>query len=317
MIKTELLAPAGNMDKLKTAIYFGADAVYVGGKDFSLRSYSDNFTEDQLKEAIGFVHDRGKKLYVTLNIFAKNADFDKIADYAGFVYSAGADAVIVSDPGVFAAVRKICPDLNLHFSTQATPVNKYSAAVWPENGAKRIILARELSLKEIAEIRAFLPADVEVEAFCHGAMCISYSGRCLLSDYYTGRQSNRGECVQACRWKYAVRPYDSDGAFCDVEQDEKGTYFFNSKDLNMIGHLDEMVNSGVYSFKIEGRMKSEYYLATVVNAYRRALDALSSVGKDYKKDGLFESELLKTNHRAFTTAYMLGDNRDTVNYDDS
>ena len=316
MINTELLAPAGNFQKLKTAIYYGADAVYVGGKDFSLRSYSDNFSLDQLINAVEYVHARNKKIYVTLNIYAKNADFDKIKKYVEFLDGIKVDAVIVSDPGIFDLVVKTS-SLAVHISTQANTLNKYSAAFWAERGAKRIILARELSLKEIAEIRAFLPDDIELEAFCHGAMCISYSGRCLLSDYFTGRQSNRGECVQACRWKYSIREASSDGEWYDILEDGHGTYVLNSKDLNMIGDLDKMVKSGVCSFKIEGRMKSEYYLATVVNAYRRAFDAYKKYGDDYAKNDLFEKEVLKTNHRAFTKAYMFGENDKTVNYDDT
>ena len=314
MIKTELLAPAGNLSKLKTAIYFGADAVYIGGRNFSLRSYSENFSEDDILSAVEFTHSLGKKIYVTLNIYAKNADFPAIKEYVAFLGGAGVDAVIVSDPGVFSLVRETCPDLPVHISTQANTLNKYSAAFWARLGAKRIILARELSLTEIAEIRAFLPDDVELEAFCHGAMCISYSGRCLLSDYFTGRQSNRGECVQACRWNYSLREANSDGEWYDVTEDERGTYILNSKDLDMINCLDEMVKSGVYSFKIEGRMKSEYYLATVVNAYRRAFDAYLKDGPVYKSDDLYQKEVLKTKHRAFTTAYMFGENHETVNY---
>jgi len=316
-MKIELLAPAGNYSKLKTAIYFGADAVYVGGKSFSLRSYSDNFSEQDFISAVDYVHSRGKKIYVTVNIYAKNSDFDQLKDYVVFLGKVGVDAVIVSDPGVFSLIRQTCPDLQIHVSTQANTLNKFSAAFWAKLGAKRIILARELSLKEIAEIREFLPEDVEIEAFCHGAMCISYSGRCLLSDYFTGRQSNRGECVQACRWNYSLRESSSDGEWFDITEDGRGTYILNSKDLNMIDELDKMIESGVYSFKIEGRMKSEYYLATVVNAYRRALDAYEKFGHDYKQDNIYNCELLKTNHRAFTKAYMLGENHQSVNYDNS
>lgn len=317
MINTELLAPAGNMKKLKTAFYFGADAAYIGGKNFSLRSYSDNFTEEELEEAVSYAHSLGKKIYVTLNIFARNYDFDEIKKYLSFLESINADAAIISDPGIISVAALVAPKLNLHVSTQANTLNKYSAAFWAKNGAKRIILARELLLKEIKEIREFLPEDIELEAFCHGAMCISYSGRCLLSDYFTGRSSNRGECVQACRWNYSIREKSKGGEWFDIEEDERGTYILNSKDLNMISHLDEMAEAGVYSYKIEGRMKSEYYLATVVNAYRRAFDALKKQGSAYKNTDFFENEVAKTMHRAFTTAYMLGENNDTVNYNDS
>ncbi len=316
-MKPEILAPCGNLSKLKTALYFGADAVYVGGKNFSLRSYSDNFTFEELKEAVEFTHNLNKKIYVTLNIFAKNADFEEIKTYIKFLDEIKVDAVIVSDPGVIMLCREIAPNLEIHISTQANTLNKYSAKFWTDFGVKRVILARELSLKEIKEIREFLPKDIEIEAFCHGAMCISYSGRCLLSDYFSGRQSNRGECVQACRWNYSIREKNSNGEFFDIEQDGRGTYILNSKDLNMISELDKMVEAGVNSFKIEGRMKSEYYLATVVNAYRRAMDAFLQNGASYKENPLFLSEVLKTNHRAFTTAYMLDKNPETVNYDDT
>ena len=317
MKKVELLAPCGSFSKLKTALYFGADAFYVGGKNFSLRSYSENFSLEELTQALKLVHDNGKKLYVTLNIFAKNADFPAIKEYVSVLDKIGVDAVIVSDPGVFDLVRKTAKNLAIHISTQANTTNKYSAEFWADLGAKRIITARELSLNEIKEIRDYLPDGVEIEAFCHGAMCISYSGRCLLSDYFTGRSSNRGECVQACRWNFRLQEYNSYGQFYDISEDTHGTYILNSKDLNMISHLDEMIDSGVTSFKIEGRMKSEYYLATVVNAYRRAIDAYYRLGADYKNDPLFFKELLKTNHRAFTTAYTLSDNDQTVTYDNS
>ena len=316
-MKFELLAPAGNLTKLKTAIYFGADAVYIGGKDFSLRSYSENFTREELKTAVGFSHERGKKVYVTVNIFAKSADFESFPDYFTYLNEIGVDAVIVSDLGVMTFAKKYAPNVDIHVSTQANVLNEYTAAAYAELAAKRIILARELSLEQISKIRAYLPAEVELEAFCHGAMCISYSGRCLLSDYFTGRSSNRGQCVQACRWNYSIREKNSDGEFYDITEDEHGTYILNSKDLNMIDHLAEMQAAGVYSLKIEGRMKSEYYLATVVNAYRRAINAFYTQSENYVKDRLFFSELLKTNHRAFTTAYTLGENAETVNYEDS
>lgn len=317
MIKTELLAPAGNMKKLKTAFYYGADAVYVGGKNFSLRSYSDNFTDDELKEAVRYTRSLNKKLYVTLNIFAKNGDVSEIRKYLLFLSEISVDAVIISDPGLIALARETVPNLPVHVSTQANTLNYLSAAFWAKQGVERVILARELSLKEIKEIREYLPENVELEAFCHGAMCISYSGRCLLSDYFTGRSSNRGECVQACRWSYELRERERGGEWRPIEQDERGSYILNSKDLNMISHLHEMVDAGVYSFKIEGRMKSEYYLATVVNAYRRAIDALNELGPDYAKQTLFEEEVEKTAHRAFTTAYTLNSTELTENHDDS
>ncbi len=305
-MSTELLAPAGNFAKLKTAFYFGADAVYVGGKDFSLRSFADNFTRDELVSAVKYAHALGKKIYVTANVFAKNTDLRLMEDYFGFLGEAGADAVIVSDSGVFYAVRKSAPKLSVHISTQANLTNKYAVRFWKEQGAERAILARELSLGEIAEIHSFVP-DIELEAFVHGAMCISYSGRCLLSDYLASRPSNRGECVQACRWNYTLKSGDRDPL--TVEEDERGTYVLNSKDLNMSAHLDKMRKAGVCSFKIEGRMKSEYYLATVINAYRRCIDG------GFNKT--VEEELLTAAHRDYTTAYAFGENHQTVNYSDS
>lgn len=313
----ELLAPAGNLSKLKTAFYFGADAVYLGGKNFSLRSFSDNFTQDELLSAVKFAHDLGKKVYVTVNIYARNADFSYLEDYLKYLDLIGVDAVIVSDPGVIALAKKVAPHVDVHISTQANTLNKYSAKFWVDFGASRIILARELSLLDIKEIRDFLPDNIELEAFCHGAMCISYSGRCLLSDYFSNRSSNRGECVQACRWNYSIREKNSNGEYYDISEDEKGTYILNSKDLNMVSYLDKMYDAGISSLKIEGRMKSEYYVATVINAYRRAIDEFEKVGAKYNENPLFMQEILNTNHRAFTTAYMLNDNHETVNYADS
>lgn len=307
----ELLAPAGNFEKLKTALRFGADAVYLGGKDFSLRSFSDNFTRDEMHEAVEYAHMRGKKVYVTVNIFAKNSDFKELGGYFSFLQEIGVDAALVTDVGAFAVAKRTAPRLTLHVSTQANTTNKYAARFWQEQGASRVVLARELSLAEISEIHEFCP-DLELEAFVHGAMCISYSGRCLLSNYLDGRDSNRGACVQACRWKYFVRADNakSESGECPVEEDARGTYIFNSKDLNMLGYLDKLAEAGVCSFKIEGRMKSSYYLATVVNAYRRAMDKNMTVQQA-------QEELCKVAHRDFTTAYALGENVQTVNYTDS
>lgn len=310
MKKPELLAPAGNPSKLKCALYYGADAVYVGGKNFSLRSFADNFDADELKNAVIYAHAQGKKVYVTVNIFAKNADMRALEDYFAYLYLIGVDAVIVSDSGVFYAAKKSAPKLCVHISTQANLTNKYAVKFWREQGAERAILARELSIAEIAEIHDYVP-EIELEAFVHGAMCISYSGRCLLSNYLNGRESNRGECVQACRWKYQIRKKDvhSDSGWLDFEEDDRGTYVLNSKDLNMSQYLAELQGAGVCSFKIEGRMKSEYYLATVINAYRRCIDG------GFNKT--VESELVTAAHRDYTTAYMLGANDNTVNYDDN
>lgn len=306
-MKVELLAPAGNFDKLKCALYFGADAVYVGGKDFSLRAFAANFSREDIVLAAQYCHKSGKKLYVAANIFARNADFALLEDYFRFLESAGVDGAIVSDPGAVYLAKKVAPKLNIHISTQANLTNKYAVKFWHEQGAARAVLARELSLKEIAEIHEFVP-EMELEAFVHGAMCISYSGRCLLSNYLAGRESNRGECVQACRWNYQIRKADG-GEWLDIDEDGRGTYILNSKDLNMSRYIDEMLKAGVTSLKIEGRMKSEYYVATVVNAYRRCIDGGFSPTVD--------RELKTAFHRDYTEAYAFGDNENTVNYTDS
>ena len=308
MQKAELLAPAGSFEKLKTALYFGADAVYLGGKEFSLRAFADNFTEEELAAAVACAHGQGRKVYVTVNIFARNADFARLGRYFAFLQEIGADAALVTDAGALACARSAAPRLPLHLSTQANTTNKYAAKFWQEQGVSRVVLARELSLAEIAEIHAFCP-DLELEAFVHGAMCISYSGRCLLSNYLDGRDSNRGACVQACRWRYTVLP-EGGRLPLAAEEDGRGTYLFNSKDLNMLPYLPELAEAGVCSFKIEGRMKSRYYLATVVNAYRRVLDGEMTV-----EEG--QAELRKAAHRDFTTAYAFGGNDETVSYADS
>lgn len=300
----ELLAPAGNFEKLETAILYGADAVYLGGKSFSLRAFSDNFDEEQMKKAIAYAHRKGKKVYVTANIFAKNADFGALSDYFSFLQSAGADAAIVTDAGVISLAKKVAPKLCLHLSTQANTTNAYAAKFWYEQGISRVVAAREMSVSELAKIKEVCP-ELEVEVFVHGAMCISYSGRCLLSNYLDARDSNRGECVQACRRKYFVRSAGKEE--CEAEEDGRGTYIFNSKDLNLLPYLQDLIGAGVDSFKIEGRMKSGYYLATVVNAYRRALSGEKGM----------EEELCKCAHRAYTTAFAFGENAHTVNYADS
>lgn len=316
MKKIELLAPAGNFSKLKTAVYYGADAVYLGGKSFSLRAFSDNFTDEELIEAVKFAHVKNVKIYVTVNIFARNSDFEKAVDYFRFLEKIGVDAVLITDVGLISLCKAVAPKLKIHLSTQANTLNKYAVKFWGEQGLERVVLARELSLAEIKEISDFCP-ETQLEAFVHGAMCISYSGRCLLSNYFNGRDANRGECVQACRWQYELREKSKGGEFFGIEEDERGSYILNSKDLNMIDHIDEMAKAGICSLKIEGRMKSEYYLATVINAYRRAIDEYYKIGDKYKKNKTFYDELLKTNHRIFTTAYMLGGNTETVNYSDS
>ncbi len=316
MRKLELLSPAGDMNKLKTAFYYGADAVYIGGKSMSLRALAGNFTDEEIVEAVEYAHKLGKKVYVTVNIFGRNADIEYAEKYFKFLENAGVDGAIVSDTGLIYLARTVAPSLSVNLSVQANTLNYKTVEFWKNQGVKRVILARELSLKEIEEIHGKVP-KMEIETFIHGAMCIAYSGRCLLSDYKTGRSSNRGACVQACRWNYEIRERGSDGEFMEIQEDERGTYILNSKDLNLLDYISELDSAGVCSFKIEGRMKSEYYLATVVNAYRRAIDAYYGSGADYKQNALFQQELKKTAHRAFTTAYFLGDNDRTVNYDDS
>ena len=310
-MKTELLAPAGSYEKLKTALHFGADAAYVGGKLFSLRTFADNFTTEELQSAVRLTHEKNKKLYVTANVFARNADFALLKDYFKTLEEIGVDGAIISDPGAIYLCKQVAPNLQIHLSTQANTTNKYSVKFWQEQGVSRVVLARELSLKEIAEIHEFCP-EMELEAFVHGAMCISYSGRCLLSDYLDGRSSNRGACVQSCRWRYEMRALNATNGqseWLPIEEDDKGTYILNSKDLNMSAHLQDLEKAGVCSFKIEGRMKSGYYLATVINAYRRLMD-----GGDF---ALTDAELCNVAHREYTQAYAFGNNAETVNYNDS
>lgn len=306
-MKSELLAPAGSLEKLKVAFLYGADAVYVGGKNFSLRQYADNFTAGELAEGIDYAHERQKKVYVAVNIFAKNADFPEAEKYFKFLERIGADAVLITDPGLIALCKKTAPGLEIHLSTQANTLNKYAVRFWAEQGVKRVVLARELGYEEIKEIAEYNP-DVEIECFVHGAMCVSYSGRCLLSNYLSERNANRGECVQACRWRYELTAYGRDGDKLELTEDERGAYILNSRDLNLLKELNKLSEAGVKSFKIEGRMKTVYYLATVVNAYRRAMD-----GGDLN---VSEAELTKINHRAYTKAYFYGENDKTLNYDE-
>lgn len=294
----ELLAPAGNFDKLVTAVHFGADAVYFAGKQFGLRAFAGNFSDEEIVKAMDFLHAHGKKGYVTLNIVAKDSDFENINPYLQLLVEAKVDGVIVSDVGVIYYLRKNFPALNVHVSTQANVNNSFSAKFFADMGVTRIVLAREMSIDEIALLRKNLPENVEIEAFVHGAMCISYSGRCLLSNYLTGRDSNRGACVQACRWQYTIREVGRKDEL-PIEEDERGTYILNSKDLCMIEHLQELEKAGVVSLKIEGRMKSDYYVASVVNAYRRVLDKKNEMS-------LLQEELEKTSHRRYTTGFYFG-----------
>lgn len=299
----ELLAPAGNMEKLKTAIYFGADAVYVAGKKFGLRAFAGNFDEKELQQATQYVHENNKKIYVTVNIVAHNGDFDGLGDYLNYLQSIKIDGIIVSDIGIMQYAKQYAPDLDIHVSTQANVTNKYTAKFFADYGAKRIVLARELSLVEIKEIRDFLPENVELECFVHGAMCISYSGRCLLSNYLTNRDGNRGACVQACRWEYTICEKSREGDGYEIQEDNRGTYILNSKDLNMIKYLKELKDAGVASLKIEGRMKSSYYVANTVNAYRRALESLE---KNLPLSDEIYNETFKSSHRKYTTGFYFG-----------
>ena len=303
MEKIELLSPAGDMEKLKTAFYYGADSVYMAGKQFGLRAFSNNFTNSELKEAVDYAHKLNKKIYITLNILAHNIDFEGLEEYVKYLDKINVDAVIVSDIGIMSIVNTVAPNLEIHISTQASVTNKYSALEYVKMGAKRLILARELSLEEIKEIRDYIPKEISIETFVHGAMCISYSGRCLLSNYLTNRDSNRGACVQACRWEYCIREKNRDN-YLEIQEDNRGTYILNSKDLNMIEHIEKLYDAGVRSFKIEGRMKSPY-VATITNAYRRAIDDFYA-GKPLDKSLILELE--KASHRKYTTGFYYKNN---------
>lgn len=304
--KIELLAPAGNIEKLKTAIYFGADAVYLAYKQFGLRAFADNFDADELREAVKYCHEKGKKVYVTLNIFAHNADFSTMPDVVLLLKDSLVDGVIVSDMGVVQIIRKYAPELEIHLSTQANLTNKYAAKFYCDMGIKRLVMARELSLDEIKEIRDFIPPEVEIEAFVHGAMCISYSGRCLLSNYTTGRLSNHGECVQSCRWEYALMEKSRQGEYFPIEEDERGAYILNSKDLNMVRYIDKLAAAGIDSFKIEGRVKTSYYVASVVNAYRRAIDLYYKEGDKFVLPEDIYEDLEKPSHRMYCNGFYFG-----------
>jgi len=303
MNKIELLAPAGSLEKLKMAIEYGADAVYLGGEAYGLRAGAENFAPGEMEEGVEYAHSRGKKVYLTMNIIPHNEDIEGMAEYVKVVTKIGVDAILVSDPGVYSIVREASPDMEIHLSTQANNTNWKSAEFWYRHGVKRIVLARELSLKEIEEIRERAPKDLEVEVFVHGAMCISYSGRCLLSSYMAGRDANRGECAHPCRWKYYLVEEKRPGEYMPVYENERGTFIFNSRDLCMIEHIPELINTGVSSLKIEGRMKSSFYVATVVKAYRDAIDAYYSDPEGYRFNPKWLEEISKVSHREFTTGF--------------
>lgn len=304
MDRVELLAPAGDLEKLKMAIIYGADAVYLGGEAFGLRKASKNFTLEEIKKAVEFAHELDKKVYVTLNIVPHDEDLKGLDEYVKNLNDIGIDAVIVSDPGIFNIVRSVAKDLPIHLSTQASVTNFETIMFWNNLGIKRIVLARELTLDEIRAISKKAPNDLELEAFVHGAMCMSYSGRCLLSSYMTGRDANRGDCAQPCRYKYNVVEEKRPGEYFPIEEHEEGTFIFNSKDLCMIDHIDELIEAGIKSFKIEGRVKSPYYVATVVGAYRKAIDDYYKDPLNYKFDIKLLEELRKVSHRDFTTGFF-------------
>lgn len=316
MRKPEILAPAGNLIKLKTAIDFGADAVYLGGSKLNLRAFADNFTSEEVKEGVEYAHKRGRKVYVTLNVIPHNEDFEGIEEYIIELESLGVDALIISDPGILAIVKEVAPNFEIHLSTQANNVNWRSAKFWHDLGVKRIVLARELSLKEIKDIRDKLPEECELEAFIHGSMCMSYSGRCLISNYMVGRDSNRGACAQPCRFNYYLVEEKRPGEYYEIREDEKGSYIMNSKDLCMIEHIDKVIEAGVYSLKIEGRMKSNFYVAAVVKAYREAVDSYFENPREYKFDERWMENLNKVSHRIYNTGFFFGDEERQI-YDSS
>ena len=303
----ELLAPAGDLERLNTALRFGADAVYVGGPKMQLRAGAVGFTMDELKTAVQSLHAAGKKLYVTVNAFATNADIDALGDYAQALDSIGVDAVIVYDLGAIATIRRAAPHLNVHVSTQANCLNYAAANVYTDLGATRVVLGREMSLNEIAELRAKAPQSLELEAFVHGAMCMSYSGRCMISAYLAGRSANRGACAQSCRWTYHLMEEKRPGQFFPVEEDARGMTILSSLDLNCLSFLDQIMEAGVVSFKIEGRMKSPYYVATVTNAYRKRIDAILSGTASPEHTAMLERELNAASHRPYSSGFYFGE----------
>ena len=307
MKKPELLIPASSLEVLKAAVIFGADAVYIGGEAFGLRAKAKNFSLEDMKAGIAFAHEYGVKVYVTANILAHNQDLEGIRTYFEELRKLRPDALIIADPGVFLLAKEICPEIERHISTQANNTNYLTYRFWKEQGAKRVVSARELTLSELRELRANIPADLEIETFIHGAMCISYSGRCLLSNYFTGRDANQGACTHPCRWKYAVVEETRPGEYFPVYENERGSYIFNSKDLCMIEHIPDLLEAGIDSFKIEGRMKTALYVATVARTYRKAID-------DYRKDPAlyrsnlewYKEEIGKCTYREFTTGFYFG-----------
>ena len=318
MKKPELLVPASSLEVLKTAVIFGADAVYIGGEAFGLRAKAKNFSPADMKEGIAFAHERGVKVYVTANILAHNSDLKGAEEYFTELKEIGPDALIISDPGMFTIAKRVCPEIEIHISTQANNTNYETFLFWQRMGAQRVVSARELSIHEIRQIRDNIPDDLEIETFIHGAMCISYSGRCLLSNYFTGRDANHGACTHPCRWKYAVVEEKRPGEYLPVYENERGTYIFNSKDLCMIEYIPELVKAGIDSFKIEGRMKTALYVATVARTYRKAIDDYFESEEKYKANmEWYKAEISKCTYRQFTTGFFFGKPDETTQIYDS
>ena len=301
--KVELLAPAGDMERLEAAIKFGADAVFMAGDSFGLRANAKNFDRDAMKKAVDYAHDNGVRVHITMNIVPHDEDMVGLEDYLKYLDEIGVDALIISDPGIFSIAKELT-DIELHVSTQASVTNSATVNFWHKMGAKRVILARELSLEEIIEIRNNTPKDLEIEVFVHGAMCISYSGRCLLSNYMTGRDANRGDCSQACRWKYSIQEENRPGEYYPIEEDGSGTYIMNSKDLCLIDELDKLIEAGIDSFKIEGRMKTSFYVATVIRSYRQVIDAYYEGNYNDETVEKYFNELQKASHRHYTKGFF-------------
>ena len=317
MKKPEILAPAGDFLKMKYAIAYGADAVYLAGPAFGMRAAAANFAYDELKTGIAYAHARGVKCYITVNIMPSNADLAVLPDYLAHLQDCGADALIVADVGVVRLAKRYAPRVPLHISTQTSILNYEAANFWHELGAERVVLARELSLAEIAELRAHTPKELEIEAFVHGAMCISYSGRCLISQYLTGRDANRGACAQPCRWKYALMEEKREGEYFPVFEDDRGTYLYNSKDLCMLDYIPQLVEAGIDSFKIEGRNKTAYYTAGITSAYRRAVDAYAASPEGFVLPADIREEIGKISHRNYYTGFYFGSEENGQYYEDS
>ena len=307
MRKPELLVPASSLEVLKIAVIFGADAVYIGGEAFGLRAKAKNFSKEDMREGIAFAHEHGVKVYVTVNILAHNEDLEGVREYLYELKELKPDGLIIADPGIFTYAKEICPEIERHISTQANNTNYETYRFWYELGAKRVVTARELSLEEIRGIRAHIPEDMEIETFVHGAMCISYSGRCLLSNYLVGRDANRGACTHPCRWKYSIVEEKRPGEYMPVFENERGTYIFNSKDLCMIEHMDDVLTSGIDSLKIEGRMKTALYVATVARTYRKAIDDYMGSPEKYKANmDWYKEQISNCTYRQFTTGFFYG-----------